>query len=302
MTHLGRKIKPALYPNTLLFSNLPAQRRHTLASLTVCLLLIVLSACSTSAKTTTPAPSDPASSAEPTTQAISDSTGNWSVFKDTKFVFDKLASDKDQELAQRAVADSNQYFEEHGYSAGPATITFTFDEGKEFSTGKPDPQGALIIAGSDWESFSDFDTYKIFAHEYYHVLQMHLSGSKSTAESMAVWLKEGCAEYMARWLAEANGFSNFQEFKRGAILSAKSSPVQLSDLEDQMSYEHFDQLYGGQSAIAIDYLFNQFGEDALFSYWENLGKSRDWKSAFQTTFGLTPDAFYQNYEAYLKSL
>ncbi len=299
MTRLGRKINDRSNSH---FPNLPAHRRHTPALAAMCLLLIIQSACSTASRQTNTSASAAYESTPASTTETASSSTNFVQFENTKFVFDPRASDTDRELAQRAISDANHYFEEHGYAAGPATITLAFDESREFSTGKPDPNSALVIAGSDWDSFGDMDTYKIFAHEYYHVLQMHLSKSKSTSESMAVWLKEGSAEYMARWLAEANGFSNFQDFKRQSITTAQSAPVQLSDLEDQMSYEHFDQLYGGLSAIAIDYLFTQFGEDALFSYWENLGKSRDWQSAFQSTFGLTPEAFYQDYEAYLKSL
>jgi hypothetical protein len=261
--------------------------------------LLLLSACSSSSKTATITPdssvSDPALTAEST-----DASALISVPKDTTFVYASGTTPSDETVIQQAITDANQYFEEQGDSAGTVTVSLVFDKNKPITLGRPDQQSLVVTAGADWDTFGKSDKYKLFAHEYYHVLQFHLSQGQSTSNTMAVWLKESSAEYIARQLAEAHGYPMFNAFKQQARSDARATSLHLTDLEDSKSYANYQQLYGGLGFSAVDYLVQQSGEAALFKFWSNLSKSPDWRSAFQSTFGVSVDTFYKNYESSLK--
>jgi len=262
--------------------------------------LLFLSACSSPSKTaTTPASeslsSDSALIAEPT-----DSSALVNVPKDTKFVYASGTTPSEETVIQQAITDANQYFEKQGYSPGTVTISLVFDKSKTITLGRPDAQSLVVTAGADWDTFGKSDKYKLFAHEYYHVLQFHLSQGQSTSNTMAHWLKEGSAEYVARQLAEAHGYPMFNAFKQQARSDARASTLHLTDLEDSESYANYQDLYGGLGFTAVDTLVQQSGGSALFKFWSNLSKSSDWRSAFQSTFGVSVDTFYKNYEASLK--
>lgn len=215
--------------------------------------------------------------------------------KNTKFDLGE-ASPSDQTVIEQAITDANAYFESQGYSAGTVTVSMVVDKSQTSSRGHPDAQALVVTAGSDWANFGKADKYKLFAHEYYHVLQFHLSQGKSTASSMALWLKEGSAEYIGRKLAETHGYPIFTDYTQQAKADARASTLSLSDLEDSQAYAHYQDLYGGLGYTAVDYLVQQHGEAALFKFWSNLAKSSDWKAAFQSTFGESADSFYQEVE------
>jgi hypothetical protein len=219
--------------------------------------------------------------------------------KDTKFDFGE-ATPSEQTVIEQAITDADAYFQQQGSSAGTVTISFVVDKSKPITLGKPTAQTLVVTAGSDWGSFGKSDKYKIFAHEYYHVLQFHLSQGKSTGATMALWLKEGSAEYIARKLAEAHGYPMFESFKQQALADAHSTSLHLADLEGSEAYANFAHLYGGLGFSAVDQLVTQHGEAALFEFWKDLSKSADWHSAFQSAFGLTVDAFYKGFEGSLK--
>jgi hypothetical protein len=44
-------------------------------------------------------------------------------------------------------------------------------------------------------------------------------------------------------------------------------------------------------------LENKAGKDAVFQkYWDSIGKSNTWEMSFKNTFGIAPNAFYDEFE------
>ena len=55
--------------------------------------------------------------------------------------------------------------------------------------------------------------------------------------------------------------------------------------------------------LAIEWLARHAGEPSLFVYWRAYAEDHsDWSRAFETAFGLTPDAFYAAFERYRATL
>ena len=54
--------------------------------------------------------------------------------------------------------------------------------------------------------------------------------------------------------------------------------------------------------LAADWLADHAGETALLDYFRERRVSPSWEAAFEAAFGLTPDAFYEEFERYRATL
>ena len=138
----------------------------------------------------------------------------------------------------------------------------------------------------------------IIAHEYYHLWQDHLSGTTGIPSSRAVprqgplWLIEGCADYIEDVVLEfysMKSFASIPYVPLGAPLMAMESHTGADETFDGGEY------YLGY--YACEYLEKKAGKDAVLrTYWETLGKGAAWQEDFKTTFGISREAFYGEFE------
>lgn len=50
--------------------------------------------------------------------------------------------------------------------------------------------------------------------------------------------------------------------------------------------------------LAADFLMQSQTDGNLLTFWDTIGQGATWEAAFQYAFGLSPDAFYGQFEAY----
>lgn len=143
------------------------------------------------------------------------------------------------------------------------------------------------------------------AHEYFHMLQYEravgsLEGCCSGVNTLAMvgpqWLVEGSAEYVAfRFLADSGRIDLDREI---AWHTEKAAEVEVG-LDAMQSREgYYAQSRASSSGmIAAHHLVESAGLASLGTFYDEMGQGKDWETAFEVTFGMTPAVFYEAFEA-----
>jgi hypothetical protein len=164
------------------------------------------------------------------------------------------------------------------------------------------------VFSSDWFG-SGSKAQKSFAltHEYFHMLQYERAvgsldgccGSNTLNVLGPQWLVEGAAEYMAFRLL---GDSNRMNFKREiGWHTSKAAEVQASLAEMQTREGYYAEPRASSAGmIAAHLLAERTGLGSLAAFYGEMGAGKGWQAAFETAFGLTPEAFSEIYEAHIR--
>ena len=124
----------------------------------------------------------------------------------------------------------------------------------------------------------------VIAHEYVHALQEYLSGGSSSP----AWMVEGMAVYFG---------DKFETLHEERILSllhgARHSQKSLRGMEIRRGGINY-----ATSSLAVHRLASLAGEEALFNFYSSLNSSPSWQESFKGAFGMTVDAFYEDFSSY----
>jgi hypothetical protein len=159
---------------------------------------------------------------------------------------------------------------------------------------------AMWIYGPNFQKESPTDQRRIVYHEHFHLVQGFLSEGRSSRGAVPpLWLIEGSARYFENAVRPAD----LRSARRDQIRRWAYLPT-LDRLEDAGG----SKVTGGSGDaytvgfVAGDYLVNTYGRERLqHDFWVALATT-DWRSAFLQVFGLTVDAFYEEFEAYRATL
>ena len=145
------------------------------------------------------------------------------------------------------------------------------------------------------------------AHEYFHMLQYEravgsLEGCCSGTNSLAMlgpqWLVEGAAEYIAfRMLGDA-GLMDFQREIDWHTQKAAEVATPLEQMQTREGY-YAEERASSSGMIAAHLLAEKSGLPSLAQFYDEIGATKDWEAAFQSTFGTTPAEFYVSYDSHL---
>lgn len=137
-----------------------------------------------------------------------------------------------------------------------------------------------------------------FTHEYFHVLQAHLSPHWLVTN----WLLEGVARWMQVQHGDADGFEDWDRFyaqKIDVVRSQREVPdhpiiSRVTSLESVELHQVGSYEWG---AVASELLAEHAGENALVEFWRLLGDSLDesglsWREVFPVAFGVSTTDFY----------
>ncbi len=148
-------------------------------------------------------------------------------------------------------------------------------------------------------------------HEYQHTQQQWQAvvnfQSERVGERSFVprWLVEGCAEHLAVQASSKRGFLDAAQERATVVSLAQQSAEPLREFETRGQAEFI----GGKEeaytvgSLACERLSATFGEDSVLSrFWVSMEQTRDWNAAFVAAFGVSPDAFYADFERYRATL
>ena len=114
-----------------------------------------------------------------------------------------------------------------------------------------------------------------------------------------VWLWRGVQEYAETAYRASADIEAYEDAHSRHISSASRAARSLGALETQADAD----AAGSRTAYALGFLAAErlvalAGEPSLFDYYAALPDAADWREAFEAAFGIAPDAFYADFEAY----
>ena len=135
------------------------------------------------------------------------------------------------------------------------------------------------------------------AHEYVHGIQdvLRTRGGELAAAFFhePFWLREGVANHWAAQAVEATGGGTYDDHFREAVLHfSRFFPSSLQRMDDYGRYNY------ELSQLAVHRLASLAGEQALFDFYARHSEHQTWEEAFHATFGMTTDAFYEDFASY----
>ncbi len=173
------------------------------------------------------------------------------------------------------------------------------------------PGGHIWIYLGNYEQVPEEVRREALFHEYNHTLQEWQAEvrfqSQDRAERSFVprWMVEGCAEYLAVKAGARRGFVDEKLERMYVVDEATQSSEVLQDLETAGQAGFI----GGTGAaytvgwLGCERLTTVRGEDAVaHAFWLSMAKQRDWQKAFAEAFGVTPAAFYKDFETWRATL
>lgn len=173
------------------------------------------------------------------------------------------------------------------------------------------PGGHIWIYLPNYEERPENQRRHALYHEYVHTLQDWLAEvrfqSKTPAERSFVprWLVEGCAEYLAVRTGAARGFIDEPRQRATVVARARVGTEPLSAFETS---GEADFLGGSGEAYTVGWLgcerlaLARGAEAVSREFWLSMAANRDWQRAFSDAFGVTPAAFYADFDRYRATL
>ena len=160
--------------------------------------------------------------------------------------------------------------------------------------------GSLIFLYGEWLFSTDEGLLTLIAHEYFHVLQeFEPSAHDVVSESGPVWLLEGGAVYAEVKTGAHEGLFSFAAGRARQMARARETAAPLR------STETYNGLFAANYALgfmAVDFLVENFGSlpalVALLSFYDAIGPGTTYQDAFQSTFEISIEEFYAEFEAY----
>ena len=99
---------------------------------------------------------------------------------------------------------------------------------------------------------------------------------------------------------DAAGFETLEETRRTFASLAVGTTRPLREIEGYApawrDEAYNDDRYDALAFFAADRLVQRAGETAIFEYFRSLSSSESWREAFEGTFGVTVDDFYEAFE------
>lgn len=145
-----------------------------------------------------------------------------------------------------------------------------------------------VLSPTSWIESPDieerFKSDGPMAHEYAHLVVDYVAHGNYPR-----WLTEGIAQRVER---ELTGFE--------MALTGPMEIYPISDMDAKFDLLPNQSAAYRQSLAMVDYLVNQYGEDALKEILTQLGKGRTLNGAFKEIIGINVNQFVENFTASMK--
>ena len=159
-------------------------------------------------------------------------------------------------------------------------------------------------------------SYSVVVHEYFHVYQIALSKDKFFDRDTAKWLGEGGAKvlqeiYSNQYYGKDKLKKDIQKSERWSIKKVTKEPYIYEKHKTSPTKKGFDGNYTGSAfmvlALVNELKKNNISEQEAFELvfreiWVQRSKqpngSQGWKDAFEKSFGMTVEDFYQKLSKY----
>ncbi len=233
------------------------------------------------------------------------------------YVFPESVPAERRASIQNDTAGVVTFFAER-YAIRPPAFTVTVDLDLEaFAAARA---GEILIGP---RALNDSLLNVTIAHEYFHVLQRHLGEySPYVHDPSPRWMTEGSATYAEGLYREQRWGTTAEALRLSHLRRSLTVAEHLGDLTlSRLFYAESGPAYS-LGALAVEWLSGYAAADPAetfaptapgwsdgvpdrathIAYYDLLASADDWEAAFETTFGLSPDDFYDSFEAYRDAL
>ncbi|MCZ2122014.1 MAG: hypothetical protein LC108_07100 [Anaerolineales bacterium] len=165
-----------------------------------------------------------------------------------------------------------------------------------------------VIIGSSYPAWKD-DANRCFkvanvTHEIFHIVQSKLLQHplfRPELDYGPEWIKEGSAQVMAYKFAD--GINQCDAQKLGFDYWRTDASVGDTLLSDLGGFDAIGKpKFWSVAPWAVDYLIqsNSHGEKSVIQYYSEIGNGKTWQAAFQSSFGMTIEEYYAEFDAIQK--
>ncbi|MCC6300117.1 MAG: hypothetical protein IT314_12530 [Anaerolineales bacterium] len=162
----------------------------------------------------------------------------------------------------------------------------------------------LILINSGYSASDDELNFcgktRIIAHEMFHLLQRQLVGhslDRKIFDRGPDWIIEGSAEAMSFRLVD--GLNECDDQKSGPDFWRTDASVDGAPLGELDGFDaHQKSKFYSVSSWAMDYLIRTTpeGEQAIISFYSEIGNGKPWRDAFTSAFGMEVEKYYDDFE------
>lgn len=188
-----------------------------------------------------------------------------------------------------------------------------------FATENRTTRVPVYYSCTDTRSLRAWPNYQNPPHEYFHLVHHAVAPVRTP-----VWLFEGSASYFGEVLGNLAENTLQRKLKQGFLVSRDFDPNNegfdpgrftkwlstataddvvkvFKALESEPSRPRSAYAHYAIGSWATEALVATYGVDGFMKLWKNLGSGMSFQSAFQESFGVSPDEFYAKLTPYLKS-
>ena len=204
------------------------------------------------------------------------------------------------------------------YGLRPPEFTVTVDLGLDIFAGA---RAREILISSRALDYSLLGV--TLAHEYFHVLQWRLGEySPDVIDPSPRWMTEGSATYAAGLYRQQRWGTTPEALRLARLRHSLTVGEELDEITvSRLFYAGEGPAYS-LAALAVEWLAGYAAADSpeifaptapgwsdglpdrarYVAYYDRLSSAEDWGEAFEATFGLSPDDFYDSFGAYRYAL
>jgi hypothetical protein len=173
-------------------------------------------------------------------------------------------------------------------------------------------QGYVINANATYDARNPGnDGAALLAHEYFHLVQSNLVGSRElfktmngeadSAKAIPIWFIEGTAEFVGYSVGALSQNASYLTGRPAALSYAPPGEAtnknSISDYEIRICCGNANPTYPyniGQ--VATEYIVASIGFQKILDIFVDFGKTNDFEKSFQAVTGISKQAFYEKFD------
>ena len=173
-------------------------------------------------------------------------------------------------------------------------------------------QGYVITSDAFYDARNPGrDGAALLAHEYFHLVQANLIGSRDlfitkngdpqTAKAFPAWFAEGTAEFVGYSVGALSQNASYWDGRATALTYAppgdSTNRNSISDYEIRTCCGNGTPTYPYNIGhVATEYIVASVGFQKLLDIFVDFGKSNDFEKSFETVTGISKQAFYEKFD------
>jgi len=173
-------------------------------------------------------------------------------------------------------------------------------------------QGYVITSDSFYDARNPGrDGAALLAHEYFHLVQANLIGSRDlfrtksgdsqTAKAFPAWFAEGSAEFVGYSVGALSQNASYWDGRATALSYAppgeETNRNSIADYEIRTCCGNGTPTYPYNIGhVATEYIVASVGFQKLLDIFVDFGKSNDFEKSFESVTGISKQAFYEKFD------